>query len=140
METQGFYKKDGDNLLHAPNYVSAPNYELDANLKDSYMYPVDDWYWFESEELAKSSLINGAPLPYNDNGWQSKTCNMRIVASIALVNSYPELLFDLTVVRKLQIEQSGVNMLIYVNFIEPKHQELIDASNGLIYVENKPIN
>jgi len=71
------------------------------------------------------------------NIWASNTCDKRIVAPITLVNSYPQLLFDLTVVRKLQLEKEGDNLHIYCNYIEPEHQQLIDSSGGLIYVETK---
>ena len=47
-------------------------------------------------------------------------------------------LFDLTVVRKLQVEQSGDNMLIYCSYIAPEHQALVDSSEGVIYIESKP--
>ena len=71
------------------------------------------------------------------NIWDSESCSMRIVAPLNLVSTYPQLLFDLTVVRKLQLEQSGNNVLIYCNYIAPEHQALIDGSNGVIYVENR---
>ena len=72
------------------------------------------------------------------NIWKSDTCNKRIVTPITIVNTYPMLLFDLTVVRKLQLEQDGENVHIYCNYIEPAHQDLIDGSGGVIYVEDKP--
>lgn len=52
METQGFYKLEDNNLQYAPNFVDAPNYKLDQELKDTYTYPVDGWTWFDSEEEA----------------------------------------------------------------------------------------
>lgn len=134
--SQGFYRSDGgDTLIYAPNYVDAPDYTLVKELKDTYQYPIQGWLWFDSEGEALKALENG--LFSNLNGWHSRTCNMRIVAPITLVNTYPQLLFDLTVVRKLQVEKSGDNMLIYCNFIEPEHQSLIDSSKGVIYVETK---
>jgi len=46
----GFYKiKDGQ-MLYAENYVEGQGYVLVAENKDSYEYPVDGWYWFNSEE------------------------------------------------------------------------------------------
>lgn len=47
----GFYKFNGS-LLCAANWVRSPSYELDVNLKDTYTYPVDDWYWFDTLEEA----------------------------------------------------------------------------------------
>lgn len=47
-----FYKKDGDSLLDAPNSVVGPGFELLAENKDTYSYPVAGWYWFDTLELA----------------------------------------------------------------------------------------
>ena len=52
-KTSGFYKIDGD-LLYGPNFVLNASYELSRETKDQYVYPIDGWYWFESEEQAKN--------------------------------------------------------------------------------------
>ena len=49
--TSGFYKLDGI-LLYGPNFVLNANYELRKETKDQYTYPIDGWYWFDSEEEA----------------------------------------------------------------------------------------
>lgn len=46
--TSGFYKLDGE-LLFGPNFVLNAAYELRRDTKDQYSYPVDGWYWFESD-------------------------------------------------------------------------------------------
>ena len=51
--TNGFYKLDGE-LLYAPNFVLNANYELRKETKDEHTYPVDWWYWFDTEEEAKT--------------------------------------------------------------------------------------
>jgi hypothetical protein len=51
--TSGFYKLDGE-LLYAPNFVLNANYELRKETKDNHEYPVDEWYWFDSEVEAKT--------------------------------------------------------------------------------------
>ena len=48
-----FYKLTEDALLVAPNFVENMNYLLTKENKDSYTYPVDGWYWFESEQEAR---------------------------------------------------------------------------------------
>ena len=48
----GFYKLDGEIVLHGPNFVLNANYELRAETKDNHEYPVDGWYWFDTEEDA----------------------------------------------------------------------------------------
>jgi hypothetical protein len=50
--TEGFYKKQNEELLYGPNIVEGSGYVLLAQEKDSYQYPVDGWSWFESEEAA----------------------------------------------------------------------------------------
>lgn len=57
MDTSGFYKIiDNETLQMAmgPNYVLGPygSFELQRAQKDTYTYPVDGWYWFDSEEEA----------------------------------------------------------------------------------------
>ena len=50
--TAGFYKKQEETLLYAPNIVEGDGYVLIVQDKDQYEYPVDGWFWFESEEEA----------------------------------------------------------------------------------------
>lgn len=53
--TQGFYKLQEQELYYAPNSVYGPleEFELHKENKDNYIYPVDGWYWFNSEEEAR---------------------------------------------------------------------------------------
>ena len=51
--TEGFYKKQNEELLYGPNIVEGSGYVLLAQDKDSYQYPIDGWYWFNSEEEAR---------------------------------------------------------------------------------------
>lgn len=51
--TSGFYKLDGI-LLYGPNFVINANYELRRETKDQHTYPTDGWYWFDSEQEAKT--------------------------------------------------------------------------------------
>lgn len=55
METSGFYKLDNE-LMFAPNFVSAKDWELRRENKDIYLYPYFGWYWFDSEEEAQAAL------------------------------------------------------------------------------------
>lgn len=53
--TSGFYKNDGG-LLYGPNFVLGPYgaYELRKETRDEHTYPIDGWYWFDSEAEAKT--------------------------------------------------------------------------------------
>jgi hypothetical protein len=51
--TEGFYKKQDNELLYAPNIVEGNCYVLITQHKDQYEYPVDGWSWFESLEEAE---------------------------------------------------------------------------------------
>jgi hypothetical protein len=53
QDTSGFYKLDGD-LLFGPHYVLNKDYQLHREQHESYTYPVDGWYWFESEDAARA--------------------------------------------------------------------------------------
>jgi hypothetical protein len=52
-DTSGFYKLDGE-LLYGPNFVLNKDYELRRGTKDQQTYPVDGWYWFDTEAEAKT--------------------------------------------------------------------------------------
>lgn len=52
-DTSGFYKLDGD-LLFGPNFVLNASYELRRETYKQYTYPVDGWYWFDSEAEART--------------------------------------------------------------------------------------
>jgi hypothetical protein len=55
MSTQGFYiisQEEPKYMIMGPNYVIGPDFELQSSLKDTYIYPVNGWYWFDSEEEA----------------------------------------------------------------------------------------
>ena len=70
IPTPGFYKKENEELLHGPNFVIFPDgIELSIDLKDTYTYPVNDWYYFDSEEDAR--IFFNLPLPETTNGIQS---------------------------------------------------------------------
>ena len=56
--TEGFYKLDGD-LLYGPNFVLNANYELRRDTKDQHTYPIDGWYWFDSD--AEARVFFGLP-------------------------------------------------------------------------------
>jgi hypothetical protein len=50
-ETGAFYKMDGEVLLSG-TVINGPTYMLIASERETYTYPVSDWYWFNSEEEA----------------------------------------------------------------------------------------
>lgn len=59
-DTSGFYKtyRGEDStveLIHAPNFVYGPNsFELLRENQNSYNYPTQGWYWFDSLEQAQA--------------------------------------------------------------------------------------
>jgi hypothetical protein len=55
--TSGFYKEENGGLIYGPNFVLNKNYELRKETHDQHTYPVDGWYWFDSEEEALALLI-----------------------------------------------------------------------------------
>ena len=57
MDTSGFYKiidNETSQMAMGPNFVLGPHdsFELRREQKDTYAYPVDGWYWFDSHEGA----------------------------------------------------------------------------------------
>ena len=53
LDTSMFYKNENGTLLFG-NVVLNKNYELRKETHDQHTYPVDGWYWFDSEAEAKS--------------------------------------------------------------------------------------
>jgi hypothetical protein len=54
MEESGFYKLEGESILFSPNQVSHKDFELKRIIKDTYSYPVQGWYWFNTLEEAET--------------------------------------------------------------------------------------
>jgi hypothetical protein len=59
----GFYKRDNETLLQAPNFVHAPNYSLTAENHAEHTYPVDGWYWFDTLDEAMVEFITQPDVP-----------------------------------------------------------------------------
>ena len=57
----GFYKLENETVLHGPNFVLNANYELRKETKDNHVYPIDGWYWFNTDKEAYSFF--GVELP-----------------------------------------------------------------------------
>jgi len=67
IKTAGYYKVEGDELLHAPNRVTTPT---DTLTKESYSTPKDlaaqaktGWRWFDTREAAVAALNFAGPGP-----------------------------------------------------------------------------
>ena len=59
----GFYKNDEGALLFAPTQVSGPGFDLYILNKDIYTYPIEGWYYFDSEDEARAHLNIPKPIP-----------------------------------------------------------------------------
>lgn len=47
-----FYKNDNGSLLVGENFVYTPNFSMTKETKDEFDYPIEGWYWFDSEDEA----------------------------------------------------------------------------------------
>ena len=56
MYEAGFYKLDDEDLLHAPNRVTAPSFTLVKEDRDTYAYPKDGWSWYNTLEDACEAM------------------------------------------------------------------------------------
>ena len=63
-----FYKRENDELLVAPNFVIGPGFELRVEAHADHTYPVEGWYWFETDEAAYAALGVKPPQPVTDGG------------------------------------------------------------------------
>ena len=64
IDTSGFYKRDGEQLLYGPNFVLNADYELRRETREQNALPVDGWQWFESAEEAYAA--NGLAMPESE--------------------------------------------------------------------------
>jgi len=56
--TEGFYKQNEDlNWEYAPNFVFAPEFTLEKELKDTYNYPVGGWNWYNESPIVEQIII-----------------------------------------------------------------------------------
>lgn len=62
-DTSGFYKNDNGFLSYGHNYVLSGSYNLYKEEKDSYTYPYNGWYWFDSEDQAREFFNIPKPQP-----------------------------------------------------------------------------
>ena len=53
---KGFYKNNSGTLLFAPNFVENKDFQLYIGEKNSYTYPVNGWYWFDTLQEAETVL------------------------------------------------------------------------------------
>jgi hypothetical protein len=51
--TSGFYKYESEILLYGQTEVTGPYFDLLRQNHAEYTYPVDGWYWFDTEEQAR---------------------------------------------------------------------------------------
>lgn len=54
MDTSGFYNQAF--MLRAGMFVYGPTFSLVRANKDTYTYPVEGWYWFDSAEEAATAF------------------------------------------------------------------------------------
>lgn len=55
-DTSGFYKNDNGTLLFGPSFVLNANYKLFRETHGQHNYPVDGWFWFDTEQEAVIAL------------------------------------------------------------------------------------
>lgn len=58
-----FYKRDGETLHQAPNFVHGPGFSLTVENHAEHSYPVDGWYWFDTLDEAMTALISPPDVP-----------------------------------------------------------------------------
>ena len=49
-----FFKRDGDEILEAPNFVKGPGFELNKNDTSQ---TADGWVWYDTIEEAEQALL-----------------------------------------------------------------------------------
>ena len=64
IDTSGFYKRDGEQLLYGPNFVLNADYELRRETREQNALPVDGWQWFDT--AAEAYAAYGLSMPESE--------------------------------------------------------------------------
>ena len=64
IDTSGFYKRDGEQLLYGPNFVLNADYELRRETREQNALPVDGWQWFDT--AAEAYAAHGLSMPESE--------------------------------------------------------------------------
>lgn len=56
-----YYKRQGNSLMMAPEFVSGPGFELSHENRTNETYPTDGWYWFDTLDEAFVALTVDTP-------------------------------------------------------------------------------
>ena len=64
IDTSGFYKRDGEQLLYGPNFVLNADYELRRETREQNALPVDGWQWFDT--AAEACAAHGLSMPESE--------------------------------------------------------------------------
>lgn len=104
-------------------------------LTDSWQANLDDLTWeqvwlinqFSSQEIAL-------------RGWHHPNFCKRIVAPAGLLNEYPAIGVHM-IINKLPVEPNddGSLLFLYMDFIRPEHQLLVDNLAGVLTIGNIPL-
>ena len=65
IDTSGFYKRDGEQLLYGPNFVLNADYELRRETREQNALPVDGWQWFDT--AAEAYAAHGLSMPESED-------------------------------------------------------------------------
>ena len=71
IDTSGFYKRDGEQLLYGPNFVLNADYELRRETREQNALPVDGWQWFDTAAEAYAAHGLSMPESESDNNVQN---------------------------------------------------------------------
>lgn len=120
MNTEGFYKNNGDEILFAPNRVIAPLFSLTKETKDDFSYPQDGWYWFNSQREAYDFLIP----PVTD---------LRVILAADFIAKFTST--QLVQIYRLGETDDNVAVLLVTLFTSPHVRLDADITkNGLAYL------
>jgi len=108
-----------------------PNFEF---LTDSWQANLDDLTWEQVWSINQFS-----PQEIALRGWHHPNFSKRIVAPAVLLNEYPAIGVHM-LINKLPIELSddGLLLFLYMDFIRPEHQVLVENLGGVLSIEEIP--
>ena len=138
-----FFKKDTDQLHHAPSFVHGSGFSLTEETHGDHEYPVEGWYWFENLDAAIAFFATKDPIAgrIRISGRQGKklllrspiTVNGSQTNMLAVVEAYIAGISDPDARKEAEIEFSAPNW-------ESDNPFLLQMWTGLLGGDQKSLN
>lgn len=123
---------EGTNTARAKATVMIENEAKDTFIFIKKNNGIFEWMYLTPKDLIGNELNNTTE-------WHYPMFPKRLIAPKSLLENYPTIAIQM-MIRNLPIVEDQINntFIIYMNYISPEHQSIIDANQGIIVIEDNP--